>query len=85
MKIEEYQNLEGVDEEIQSLGKFTITDMIRGTVHVENPLYLTDVYDLILNMEGMNIVRVVNRLQSDVPKVTLTFIYSDTIIGEIII
>ena len=65
LKIEEYENLEGVDEEIQSLGKFTITDMIRGIVDVYDPLYLTDTYELLRDMEGMNIVRVVNKLNTD--------------------
>ena len=59
--------------------------MIRGTVHVHDPIYLTDVYEMLENFDDLDIVRLENRLSSDVQKVTVTMIYSDAIIVEVVI
>ena len=44
---------------------------------------MSEAYEIITNMEELNVIRIKNKLTTDLQNVTLNVIYSDMIIGEI--
>ena len=80
-KVDEYEKEEG--EGADGLGKFTITDMVRATLHVKNPEEMIPAYEVLLDMEELNIVKITNKMCTGLQNVTINFIYTDMIVGEI--
>ena len=80
-KIEEYEEKEGPDA--FGLGVFTMTDMIRATLTVKLAEHLQQCYSDLEKMSELNIVKIKNELCTDLQNITINFIYSDMIVGEI--
>jgi len=57
--------------------------MIRATLNVKNPEEMIPTYEVLLDMEELNVVKITNKMGTDLQNVTINFIYTDMIIGEI--
>ena len=60
-----------------------MTDMIRATIVVDQHHHLVKCYNMVNSDETIKIIRIKNKLDSDLKNVSINFIYDDMIIGEI--
>ena len=57
--------------------------MIRASISVRNQEDMRMAYELLVEMEDVNIVRLKNKMCTNLRNITLNFIYQDMIVGEI--
>jgi len=59
--------------------------MIRATLKVDNHEEVLPVFELIQEIDEINIIKLTNNMSNNLWNITLTIIFTDMIIGEIVI
>ena len=72
-------------ENTQGLGVFGIYDMVRATLQVREVQNMKEVYCILDALPDIQVVKIVNKLGSEMQHFILNVIYDETIIAEIII
>ena len=57
--------------------------MIRATLNVSKPEQMKEAYQILTKIDAITILKIKNKLSTELQNVTINFIYKDKIIGEI--
>ena len=60
-----------------------MTDMIRASINVSELEQIIQAYQILDEMKSINVVRIKNKITSDLQNVSINFIFNNSIIGEI--
>ena len=72
-----------IAEQVRNDGAFSMTDLIRARIMVNNHKQLNQAYKFFKLMPGVHLIRVKNYLNTQLRSITANFTYEGRIIGEI--
>ena len=64
-------------------GPFKVTDMIRATVILYSINELQDVYSELLKIPDLDVMKVKNKLDTELENITVLFVFKEAIVGEV--
>ena len=62
---------------------FKVTDMIRATVILYSINELQDVYSELLKIPALDVMKVKNKLDTELENITVLFVFKEAIVGEV--